>query len=82
MLGTNISTLQTLKIDLSDHPFIKDNIFEVNVNFPPRGTPIGIYQNIVNITTCHTYLNWRIKIYVIMYFQLETGQMYGSSALA
>ena len=38
----NISTLPTLKIDLSDHPFIKDNIFEVNVNFPPRGITIVI----------------------------------------
>ena len=24
-----------IKIDLSDHSFIKDYIFEVNVNFPP-----------------------------------------------
>ena len=31
-----------IKIDLSDHPFIKDDIFEVNVYFPTRGTPIGI----------------------------------------
>ena len=42
MLGTNNSTFLTLKIDLSDHPFIKDDIFEANVNYPPRGTPIGI----------------------------------------
>ena len=42
MTGTNISTLPTLKIDLSDHPFIKEDIFKVNVNFPPRGTHIGI----------------------------------------
>ena len=27
---------------LSDHPLIKYDIFEVNVNFPPRVTPIGI----------------------------------------
>ena len=49
MKGTNNSTLTTLKIDLSDHPFIKYYIFEVNVNLPPRGTPIGIvaqyYEN-------------------------------------
>ena len=51
MLGTNNSTLPTLKFCLSDHPFIKNDIFEVNVNLPPRGTPIGIvaqyceYQN-------------------------------------
>ena len=42
MLGTNTSILKTLKIDLSDNPFITDDIFEVNVNFPLRGTPIGI----------------------------------------
>ena len=42
MLGTNISTLPTLKIDLSDYTFIKDDIFEVNFNFPPRFTPIVI----------------------------------------
>ena len=42
MLGTNISTLSTLKIELSDNIFVKDDIFEVHVNFPPRGTPIGI----------------------------------------
>ena len=38
MLVTNISTLPALKIDLSDHPFIKDDIFDGNANFPPRGT--------------------------------------------
>ena len=42
MLGKNTSTLKTLKFDLSDHPFIKDDIFEFSVNFPPRGTPMGI----------------------------------------
>ena len=42
MLGTNNYTLTTLKIDLLDNPFIKYFIFEVNVNFPPRDTPIGI----------------------------------------
>ena len=35
MIGTNISTPSTLKIDLSDHPFIIYYIFEVNTNFPP-----------------------------------------------
>ena len=40
MLGTNISTLPTLKSDLSYNPFIKDYIFEGNVNFTPMGTPI------------------------------------------
>ena len=42
MLGKNISTLPTLKFYPSYHTFIKDDIFEVNVNFPPRGTNIGI----------------------------------------
>ena len=42
VLGTNNSTLPTLKIDLSYHPFIKYDIFEVDVNYTPRGTPIGI----------------------------------------
>ena len=40
MTGTNFSSLPKLKIDLSDHPFIKYDIFEVNVYFPPRVTPI------------------------------------------
>ena len=31
-----------IKIDLSYHPFIKDDIFEVTVNLPPRGNPIVI----------------------------------------
>ena len=30
------------KNDLSNHPFIKDEIFEATVNFSPRFTPIGI----------------------------------------
>ena len=42
MLGTNISTIPTLKIDPSDHPLIKDYIFESNVNFPPGGNTIEI----------------------------------------
>ena len=45
MTVTKVSANITLKIDLSDHPLIKDDIFEVTVTFPPRGTPIGIiYQ--------------------------------------
>ena len=42
MLGTNTSTLPTFKIDLSYHPFINYYIFELNVNLPPGGNPIGI----------------------------------------
>ena len=44
MLGTNTSTLTTSKIDLSDHTFIKNDIFEVDVNLSPGGTPIGIVR--------------------------------------
>ena len=42
MLSTDISILTTLKIYLSGHLFIKYDIFESNVNFTPRGTPIFI----------------------------------------
>ena len=42
ILGTNISTLPTLKIDFSDYIFIKYDIFEGNINFLQRGTPICI----------------------------------------
>ena len=42
MTGKNISTHPTLKIEPSDYPFIKYDIFEVNVNFPPIVTHIGI----------------------------------------
>ena len=42
MINKNTFTLPSLEIDLSDNPFIKYDIFEVNVDFPPRGTPIGI----------------------------------------
>ena len=42
MLGTNISTLSILKINLSDHPFIKYDIFEVHNNSPSRGNTIDI----------------------------------------
>ena len=42
MLAINTSTLTTLKMYFSDHPFIKHDIFEVNVNSPRRGPPIGI----------------------------------------
>ena len=56
MLGTNNFTLPILKIDLSDRTLIKYDIFEFNVDFPPRGTPIGIvtqyceHQNMSYIT--------------------------------
>ena len=31
-----------IKNDLSDHPFIKDYIFEVTVSFPQIDNPIGV----------------------------------------
>ena len=34
--------LFNIKIDLSYHLFIKDDIFEVTVKFPPIGTPVVI----------------------------------------
>ena len=42
MLGKNTSTLPTLKIDLSDHPFIKYDIFEGVVTFTQIDIPIII----------------------------------------
>ena len=42
LIGTNTSTLPTLKNDLSDHTFIKCDKFEVNINFSLIGTTIGI----------------------------------------
>ena len=30
------------KNDISEQPFIRYDIFEAKVNFPPSGTPIGI----------------------------------------
>ena len=44
ILDKNTSTLPTLKNDPSDHPFIKDGIFEVDVNFPQRVTPVSIVR--------------------------------------
>ena len=34
------SNITKIKIYLSNNPFIKDDIFEATVTFPPRGTPI------------------------------------------
>ena len=42
MNGTSIVSLPTLKIDISYHPLIKDDIFEAEVKFPPRDTTIVI----------------------------------------
>ena len=42
MLGTNTSTLPTLKTDLSDDLFITDYLFEVSISFSPRENLIGI----------------------------------------
>ena len=42
MTRTNVYALTTLNNYISDHPFIKDGVFEATVNFPPRGIPISI----------------------------------------
>ena len=39
---TNVYSLTTLNNDLSDHPFIEDNIFDAAVNIPPWVNPIVI----------------------------------------
>ena len=82
MLGTNISTLTTLKIDLSDHPYIKDDIFEGNVNISPRGTPTGIIKQYCEHHNMPYISQSKITAHGIRHFQLETGLMSGSSALA
>ena len=64
----NTSTLTTVKHFLSDHMFIKDDIFDVKVIFPLRGNPIGIvsqycehhnisyiYQSTKNIPQNHDF---------------------------
>ena len=81
MLGTNISTLPTLKFDLSDHPFIKYDIFDGNINFSLRGTPIGIITQYCEHQKFHTYLNQRTTAHGILHLQLETGQTFGASEL-
>ena len=40
--GTDTTALPTIKIDPSDHPFIKYDIFEAAVTFPARFNPIDI----------------------------------------
>ena len=53
---TDTSSLPTIKMDISYQPFIKDDIFEATVYFPPRGTPIVIincyceHHNMTNIS--------------------------------
>ena len=46
--GTNISALTMLKNDLLYHSFIKYDIFEETVNFPPRDTPIIMIDHYCN----------------------------------
>ena len=64
MLGTNISILMTLKIDLSYHPFVKYVIFGGDVNFPPRGTIVVIitqyceHHNISYISQSENNSQW------------------------
>ena len=44
MTGKNNSTPTTLKTDHTYRIFIKDDIYEVNVNSPPKVTRIGIFS--------------------------------------
>ena len=43
--------------------------------------PLAFIHNTVNITTFHTYINKKITAHGIMHFRIETGQIFGSSAL-
>ena len=82
MLGTNISTLPTLKIYLSDHPFIKYDIFEGIVHITTSGTTIGINtQYYEHHNMSYIYQSGKTA-HRIMYFQIEIGQTIGSSALS
>ena len=64
VLGTNTSTLPTLEIDLSDHHFIKYDIFEGHINLPPRCTHIGIvsqyceHHNMSYISQSRSNIPW------------------------
>ena len=81
MLGTNNFTLTTLKIDLSDHSFIKNDIFKAIIIIHQEGIPLASPHNTVNIITRHKHLNQKITSHGIMNFQIERGKMFGSSAL-
>ena len=50
--------------------------------FHQEALPLASPHNNLNITTCHTSLNQKIKTHGIMNFQQEIGQVFGSSALA
>ena len=82
MLEKNTSNLPTLKNYLSYHTFIRDDIFEGNVNYHQKELPLESPQNTMNIKTCHASLNNKITAFGIMNLLLEKGQMLGSSALA
>ena len=49
--------------------------------FHQDAIPLESPHNTMNITTFHTYLNQKITAHGIIHFQLEKGQMFGSSAL-
>ena len=74
MFGTHTSTLLKLKIDLSYNPFIKYNIFEVNISLPSRGTPIcfqGKKKLISYCTCCAGEVDWTLPIPLMAFSWLE-----------
>ena len=88
MLSTNISTLPTLKSDLSDIPFIKYDIVEVNVKFSPKSTPIGIvtqyceHHNMIYISQSENNIPWyhefpdrnRTNVWILSIFRKKQQQ--------
>ena len=81
-IGTNTPTLPKLNIDLSDHPFIKYDVFEVHINFSPGGNPIGIVARYCEHHSMSYISQSKIITNGIMTYHLETGIIFLSSSLA
>ena len=71
MTGANIFTLPTLKLNLSDYPFIKYDIFGVDVTVPPIDTHICIvaqyceHHNMAYIYQSTKNIQWNCNFTVI-----------------
>ena len=52
MVGINVPNLPKFEIYISDHPFIRDGIFEVTVIFNQEVLPLVLLLNTVSIITC------------------------------